>query len=118
MLEKTEAVKQLYLKLIERSGIKVREIRFDRIGVDSLSGDMYPDPPEDSLREVGLRIAARTHTKDEAARLRHDMMLLAVYGPVGVAWGAPPPVRPVVSLWPTLIPREAAKVDVKMIEAR
>jgi hypothetical protein len=116
ILEKTEALKHLFSKLVERTGIKPRDIRFDRIGLDSLSGVMYADPPEDSVRELGLRIAVRTETQAEAQALRAEMMRLTVYGPVGVAWNAPPPVRPVISLWPTLIPRDAVETKVAIAE--
>ncbi len=116
VLAKTESAKTLYLNLLRRIGVNPIDIRFDRIGVDALSGNVFEDPPEDSLREVGLRIAVRTRTRQEAIAARAEMLRVTLYGPVGVGWGAPPAVRPVISLWPTLIPRDAVQTDVQLMK--
>jgi hypothetical protein len=38
-------------------------------------------------------------------------------GPGGTSFGTPMKPRPVVSLWPTLIPRELVKQTVTLLEA-
>lgn len=117
VLEKTQACIELYRGLLKRAGISPVDIRFDRIGVDALSGGMFPDPAEADVREVGLRIAIRTRTKEEAAIARANMIRVTLYGPVGLGWGAPAAIRPVVSLWPTLIPRDEINIEVQVQEA-
>ena len=38
--------------------------------------------------------------------------------PIGVSFGTPGLVRPVVKLWPTLVPREAVKVTSQTMEVK
>ncbi len=117
VLAKARKAKEIYEGLLGRSGIVPLDIRFDRIGVDSISGGMFDDPDEADVRECGLRIAVRTRTREEALTAKSHLLRVTLYGPVGLGWGAPIAVRPVISLWPTLIPREAVSVSVKMGEA-
>lgn len=112
VFEKAEKAKEIYLGLLARSGIVPLEIRFDRIGIDAISGRIYPDPPEEDVRECGFRIALRTRTREEALIARAHLLRVTLYGPVGLGWGTPAAMRPVISLWPTLIPRDA--IDLKV----
>ena len=115
-LAKTDHSIKLFRNLLKRSGIEPVDIRFDRIGIDSISGDMFPSPAEEEVREVGLRIAVRTKTREEAVAARAHMLRVTLYGAVGLGWGAPAAVRPVISLWPTLIPRDSVDISVEVKE--
>jgi hypothetical protein len=46
------------------------------------------------------------------------MLLPATMGPVGTAFGAPLPVREVIALWPTLVPRSLVEDVVTVSAAR
>jgi hypothetical protein len=86
------------------------EVRVDYVGINSLLGPVAPMPEEDSVNEVGLRIAAKTKTAQEAQRI------VAAFGimtgtPLGVGFSAPRAPRPVIALWPTLIPRDEVPVN-------
>ena len=118
VLKKTAFMIEVFKKRLAAAGIVPKEMRFDRVGLDALSGPMFEDPPEDQVREIGLRLAVRTETRAEAAKARAEMVLVALDGPMGVAWGAPAAVRPVISLWPTLIPRDAVDSVVETLEVR
>jgi hypothetical protein len=117
VLEKAAKAEEIYRGLLARSGIVPLDLRFDRIGVDAISGGMFDDPPESDVRECGFRIALRTRTLEEATIARAHFLRVTLYGPVGVGWGAPPAVRPVISLWPTLIPRDAVDISVDVRKA-
>ncbi len=117
VLEKVQRARELYEGLLAKSGIVPLDLRFDRIGLDAISGNMFPDPPEETVRECGLRIAVRTRTREEAMTARAHLLRVTLYGPVGIGWGAPAAVRPVISLWPTLIPREAVDLSVTVRSA-
>jgi len=67
--------------------------------------------------EVGLRCAVRTRTAEEAEKVRRAGAHLWIMGPGGTSLGTPMKPRPVVSLWPTLIPRERVKQTVPLLEA-
>jgi hypothetical protein len=45
------------------------------------------------------------------------MLLPATLGPVGTAFGLPIPVRKVIALWPTLVPRELVQEHVRVASA-
>lgn len=117
VLAKTRKAQEIYQGLLRRAGIEPIDIRYDRIGVDAISGDMFADPPEESVRECGLRIAVRVRTREEANIARANLLRVTLYGPIGLGWGPPAAVRPVISLWPTLIPRDAVKLDVNVRSA-
>lgn len=117
VLEKAAKAREIYEGLLKRSGIVPLDLRFDRIGVDAISGTMFQDPPEEQVRECGFRIALRTRTREEAMVARAHLLRVTLYGPVGIGWGTPAAVRPVISLWPTLIPRDAVDLSVEVRRA-
>jgi hypothetical protein len=72
--------------------------------------------PEMELNEVGLRIAAKVRTREQADLVRREATHLWTLGGVGTAFGVPFRPRPVVSLWPTLVPRDAVDIKVTIEE--
>ena len=70
----------------------------------------------ENLNEVGLRVAVRTRTKDEAEKVRRACSHMWIMGPGGTSFGAPMKPRPVVSLWPTLIPRDLVRQTATVLE--
>ncbi|MDQ1583754.1 MAG: hypothetical protein QOF36_1808, partial [Microbacteriaceae bacterium] len=62
-----------------------------------------------------LRVAVRTATRVEAELARRSIVQLATAGPVGTAVTAPPPVRKVIALWPTTVPRDLVDVRVDVL---
>jgi len=117
VIEKAAKAEEIYRGLLARSRIVPLDLRFDRIGVDAISGGVFDDPPESQVRECGFRIALRTRTREEAMIARAHFLRVTLYGPVGLGWGAPAAVRPVISLWPTLIPRDAVDISVAVRKA-
>ena len=101
------------LKLLD---VEPREVVFEYLGVNTLHGPTAPDP-ECEPNEVGLRVAAHCDTREEAEVVRREILHLWTLGGVGSAIMPPGRPRPVVSLWPTLIPRDAVEVDVAVLEA-
>ena len=89
---------------------------FEYLGVNTLHGPTAPEPSSD-LNEVGLRVAAHCDTREEAEVVRREILHLWTLGGVGSAIMPPGRPRPVTSLWPTLIPRDAVEVDVRVLEA-
>jgi hypothetical protein len=88
--------------------LPIREIRVDFIGVNSIHGPLAPPPSNlDELNEVRVRVAVRTTSRENANLVRREVTHLWTHGPVGTtAVISPPAPRQVISLWPTLIPRE------------
>lgn len=104
----------------ERLGLKADQIHFDFVGLNTLHGPAAPTPDPQLLRdlnEVGLRCAVKTRTREEAEKVRRAGSHLWIMGPGGTSFGTPIKPRPVVSLWPTLVPREFVKQTVEVLEA-
>ncbi len=87
-------------------GINTDNMMVDFVGVNSYCGPTYFEPDE-NLNEVHIRIAVKTDTAEEAVRVR------ALGGdvagcPLGAGGGFHTPMgtRPVITLWPSLVPRE------------
>jgi hypothetical protein len=100
------------LKLI---GVTPREARYDLIGVDALHGRALSQGAPEPY-EVRLRVAARTDTAREAARVAQEVEALYTNGPAG-GGGAVTSVRQVLAMRSTLVPREQVRwhVDYEVV---
>jgi hypothetical protein len=114
-LARAQKARETLMERFERLGLKADEIQFDFVGVNMLHGPAAPMTNAD-LNEVGLRVAVRTRTKDEAEKVRRACAHMWIMGPGGTSFGAPMKPRPVVSLWPTLIPRELVQQRTTILE--
>ncbi len=115
-LGRAAKARESLLERFERMGLQPDAMQFDLIGVNCLHGPAAPEPPAD-LNEVGLRVAVRAATREEAEKVRRACSQLWIMGPGGTAFGTPLKPRPVVSLWPTLVPRELVRQSVEILEA-
>jgi hypothetical protein len=114
-LEKAKWADRWVRERFKRLGVKFEELRIDYMGVNMLHGEAAPIEDKD-FNEVGLRIAAKTKTREEAEVVRREATHLWTMGPIGVSFGIPLDVRPVVALWPSLVPREAVRVGSHIME--
>jgi len=115
-LEKAQRAEDIVRKRLKhRVKVEPEEIRFDYVGLNALHGQTAP-ALECELNEVGLRIAAKLRTREAANLVRREATHLWTLGGIGTAFGVPFPLRPVVSLWPTLVPRDAVEVKVTVEE--
>jgi hypothetical protein len=104
------------LERFERLGLNADEVQFDFIGMNMLHGPAAPASSVDH-NELGLRVAVRTRTRTEAEKVRRACAHMWIMGPGGTSFGAPMKPRPVVSTWPTLVPREFVQQIVTILEA-
>jgi len=112
--------RETMLERFERMGLKADQIHFDFVGLNMLHGAAAPLPDDERLaecNEIGLRCAVRTRSPEEAEKVRRASTHLWIMGPGGTSFGTPMKPRPVVSLWPTLIPRELVRQTVQVLEA-
>lgn len=92
---------------------EIEELRFDFIGVNSIFGEMAPEPSSQP-NEVRLRVAGRTRNPEIADRIGYETELM-YFGPVG-AGGAARNIRQVMGMYSTLISRD--KVPLRIISRR
>jgi hypothetical protein len=107
---KAQRGEQIVREKLKADGVSVREIHFEYIGVNALGGPTAPLPDYD-INEVGLRVAAKTDTRAKADAVRRVVTQLWTLGGLGSAIAPPSRPRPVVALWPTLVPREAVEIS-------
>lgn len=101
--------RETMLERFERMGLAAEQIHFDFVGLNTLHGPAAGSPDRlhaNEQPEIGLRCAVRTRTAEEADKVRRAGTSLWIMGPGGTSFGTPMKPRPVISLWPTLIPRE------------
>lgn len=111
---------QTMLERFERMGLAADQIHFDLIGLNTLHGPAAPVPNPavaNELPEVGLRCAVRTRKMEEADKVRRASSQLWIMGPGGTSFGTPIKPRPVISLWPTLIPRSFVEQKTEILVA-
>ena len=116
-LGKAKFAKKWVKERFKRLGIQFEELRFDYIGINALHGESASIEDND-YNEVGLRIAGKTKTRQDAEAIRREATHLWTQGPIGSSFGTPMNVRPVIKLWPSLVPREAVKVESQTMEVK
>lgn len=115
-LEQAKRVEEYVHKRLAMTGIKPREILVSFVGVNSLHGPAAPWPDYE-MNEVGVRIAIKCNTQEEASVLNREASLSWFAAGVGAAFGSPK-VRPLFALYPTLIPRECVPLDLQLTEIK
>ncbi|MEF8841075.1 MAG: acyclic terpene utilization AtuA family protein [Haloarculaceae archaeon] len=103
-LERADLAGSVVEERLERRGVEAEELRVDRIGVDSLHGDLGRRR-SDTPYEVRLRVAARCRTERAARTVANEVETLYTNGPAG-GGGVTTDVRRVVGIASTLIDRD------------
>jgi len=114
-LEKARWAEKWVRERFKRLEVDFDELRIDYVGLNMLHGETAPIQDKD-YNEVGLRIVGKTKTYKEAEVVRREASHLWIAGPIGSSFGVPLNVRPVISLWPSLVPREAVRVESRIME--
>ena len=118
-MAKAKRAEQWIRERIKYLGLQLEELRIDYFGDNILHGEVAPQPSEDiDWNEMGLRVVARTRTRDEADAIRREVSHLWVAGPVSSSFGVPFTPRPVVALWPTLVPRSEIETQATIKEVK
>ncbi|TVY08612.1 acyclic terpene utilization AtuA family protein [Paenibacillus cremeus] len=113
-LAKAQTADRIIRKQIARAGLQVQDIQTDFLGYNSLHGPLA-EPPGEELNEVFLRIAVRTESQQEAAKLGRLFPPLMLSGPpaLGGFLGMLKP-RELLGMWSTLVPREIVESGVQV----
>ncbi len=114
-LDKAKYAEKWVRERFRRLNVQFEDLRIDYIGVNMLLGEVAPIEDKD-FNEVGLRIAGKTRTWEEAELVRREATHLWTTGPIGSSFGVPLNVRPVIALWPSLVPRETVRIQTQIME--
>ncbi|WP_226477217.1 acyclic terpene utilization AtuA family protein [Pseudomonas sp. MWU16-30323] len=99
---RAQLARDVVLKRLELTGVRLQDVRAELIGIDSLHGPRSTVEPW----EVRLRIAARCEERSEAVRVGNEVETLYTNGPSG-GGGASKSLRQVVAMASLLLPRNA-----------
>lgn len=119
--EKAQYAADILMKKMKRKNLQAVEIKIDYIGLNSLHLDVANMSPElvKEMNEVVLRIAIRTDTKEEAAKIIPEVSPLQLNGPPGASFfGGRAKVQELIGLWPTFVPRDAIKLTSHIVEVK
>jgi len=113
-LQKARKAEEIVRRQFAALGLEFEEILTEYIGYNSLSGPLAWGDGED-LNEVGLRIAVRTRSRQDAARMPRLLPPLALNGPpTATGSGGMPRPRELIGLWSALVPREEVEKQVNI----
>lgn len=96
------------------TGVRADEWQFDLIGLDALHGERLSRGH--APYEVRLRVAGRTATLEEAARIGNEVETLYTNGPAG-GGGAWKSAREIVAVASALLPESVVRPTVTLLEA-
>lgn len=118
-LEKAKLAANILDKRMAMKDLEYLEKRIDYLGLNALHGPMAHEINAD-LNEVVLRYAIKTETKQEALKLTPEIAPVSnLNGPAqGCFFGGRTKPSEVFALWPTLIPRDAVKLEAHVEEVK
>ncbi len=118
-VERARATERLLRERCAKRGLEIDEWHVDLIGVDGAHGPMAPAPREEP-NEVLFRMSIRTRDRESAKRFGEEIAPLVLSGVPGAASGllsGRPEESAIVNYWPTLVPRDAARGVVEILES-
>lgn len=117
-VEKAKRAETFVRELLKIEGLEPRDIHFGYVGINSLMGPGAPWPDYE-MNEVGLRVAMKVNTREEARIARLVISMLWGGGGIGTSLlGNALSDRQVIGLWPTLIPRAEVPTTLTMMEVK
>jgi len=117
-LRRARLARQILEERFRIVGLKADEIRVDFLGLNAIHGDATPeDAPEPY--EVAVRVAARTKTREEAAKVGREVDGMAVSGIAHTGKRVPHQdrTREIIGVWSSLVAREQVPANIVYFES-
>lgn len=117
-LRRAQIAKKVLEERFKIVKLQAEDLRIDFLGLNAIHGDATPaDAPEPY--EIAVRVAARTKTKEEAAKVGREIDGMAVSGIAHTGKRVPHQdrTREVIGVWSSLVPREKVPASVTFIES-
>ncbi len=112
-----ETAKEIWSKL----PLNMERFEFQLVGLNGIHGAAAPMPPKeilDELNEIGVRVVIKHNDNRTGKMALQSLFCLGLNGPPGLigmpGWGKQDKV--VLSLWPSLIPRNWVEEKTEMVE--
>jgi hypothetical protein len=113
---------QLARKILEERfkivNLKADEVRIDFLGLNAIHGDATPTNAPEPY-EVAVRVAARTRSREEAAKVGREVDGMAVSGIAHTGKRVPHQdrTREIIGVWSSLVPREKVPATITYFES-
>jgi len=117
-LRRAQLAKQILAKRFRIVGLQAEDYRLDFLGLNAIHGPATPaNAPEPY--EIAVRVAARTKTREEAAKVGREVDGMAVSGIAHTGKHVPHQerVREVIGVWSSLVPREQVPASINYFES-
>ncbi|MFH1319595.1 MAG: acyclic terpene utilization AtuA family protein [Bacteroidota bacterium] len=116
---------QKFIKAVEEIWndlpFKIERFEYSFVGINGIHGNAAPMPSEEDierLNEIGVRLVIKNNEPKAGKIAMQAIVCLGLNGPPGIVgipgWGRTNSVM--LSLWPTLIPRELVEEKVEILE--
>ena len=117
-LRRAQIAKKVLEERFKIVNLQAEDIRIDFLGMNAIHGAATPaNAPEPY--EIAVRVAARTKTKEEAAKVGREVDGMAVSGIAHTGKRVPHQerTREVIGVWSSLVPREKVPTSITYIES-
>ena len=117
-LRRAQLAKKVLEERFKIVKLQAEDMRVDFLGINAIHGDATPaDAPEPY--EIAVRVAARTKTREEAAKVGREVDGMAVSGIAHTGKRVPHQerTREVISVWSSLVPREQVPASIQYFES-
>lgn len=117
-LRRAQLAKKVLEERFKIVKLDAQDVRIDFLGLNAIHGDATPaNAPEPY--EIAVRVAARTKTREEAAKVGREVDGMAVSGIAHTGKRVPHQERwrEVIGVWSSLVPREQVPATVHMFES-
>ena len=112
--EKATKIGQVIIDRLKNNGIIFDDYKIDYIGYNSCSAQSLP--VNDNSNEITVSISVKDKVRSKIERFSKEIAPLITNGPPGITGfaGGRPKVQEVISYWPTLIPKDIVKTNVRI----
>ncbi|WPB57342.1 acyclic terpene utilization AtuA family protein [Xylophilus sp. GOD-11R] len=117
-LRRAQLAKKVLEERFKIVGLQAEDLRIDFLGLNAIHGEATPaDAPEPY--EIAVRAAARTRTREEAAKVGREIDGMAVSGIAHTGKRVPHQdrTREVIGVWSSLVAREEVPARVSYFES-
>lgn len=117
-LRRAQLAKRILEERFKIVKLDAEEIRVDFLGMNAIHGDATPETAPEPY-EIAVRVAARTKTREEAAKVGREVDGMAVSG-VGHTGKRVPHqerTREIIGVWSSLVPREHVPATLTYFES-
>lgn len=117
-LRRAQLAKKVLEERFKIVKLQAEDMRVDFLGINAIHGDATPaNAPEPY--EIAVRVAARTKTREEAAKVGREVDGMAVSGIAHTGKRVPHQerTREVIGVWSSLVPREQVPASIQYFES-